>query len=71
VKLHLLHVMQATPLEAMYRAGEVRVLSRDDYVELVCGFLERLDPAISIQQLIPGRAALVSGQISGAERHRQ
>ena len=51
VKLHLLHVMRATPLEAMYRAGEVRVLSRDDYVGLVCDFLERLDPAISIQRL--------------------
>jgi uncharacterized protein len=51
VKLHLLHVMKETELEAMYRAGAVRVLSRDDYVGLVCDFLERLDPGISIQRL--------------------
>jgi uncharacterized protein len=51
VKLHLLHVMKETELEAMYRAGEITVLSRDDYVGLVCDFLERLDPEISIQRL--------------------
>ena len=51
VKLHLLHVMRDTPLATMYERGEVRLLSRDDYVGLVCDFLERLDPRISIQRL--------------------
>ncbi|MBJ6724813.1 TIGR01212 family radical SAM protein [Geomesophilobacter sediminis] len=51
VKLHLLHVMRGTPLEAMYRAGEVRVMDRDEYVGLVCDFLERLDPRIVVQRL--------------------
>ena len=51
VKLHLLHVMRDTPLEKMYREGTAPLLSRDDYVGLVCDFLERLDPQISIQRL--------------------
>ena len=51
VKIHLLHVMRGTMLAAMYQQGEVRLLSRDDYVGLVCDFLERLAPRISIQRL--------------------
>lgn len=51
VKLHLLHVMRGTPLAAMYERGEVQVMSRDDYVGVVCDFLERLNPGISIQRL--------------------
>lgn len=51
VKVHLLHVMRGTPLEAMYGAGEVRVMDRDEYVGLVCDFLERLDPRIVVQRL--------------------
>ena len=51
VKLHLLHVMKGTPLAGMYEQGEVRVMERDEYVGLVCDFLERLDPRISIQRL--------------------
>ena len=51
VKIHLLHVMRDTPLEEMYHQGAVQLLSRDEYVGLVCDFLERLDPRISIQRL--------------------
>jgi hypothetical protein len=51
VKIHLLHVMKDTPLADMYARGEVRMLDRDDYVGLVCDFLEILRPEISIQRL--------------------
>ena len=51
VKIHLLHVMRGTRLEEMFDRGEIRVMGRDDYVGLVCDFLERLDPRISIQRL--------------------
>jgi len=51
VKIHLLHVMKGTPLEALFRQGQVRMLDRDDYVGLVCDFLERLSPGVSIQRL--------------------
>jgi radical SAM protein (TIGR01212 family) len=51
VKLHLLHVMQGTPLAREYEQGGIKVLDRDSYVGLVCDYLERLDPGIVIQRL--------------------
>jgi len=51
VKLHLLHVMKGTELARMYDRGGIRVLDRDEYIGLVCDFLERIDPAILIHRL--------------------
>jgi hypothetical protein len=51
VKLHLLHVMKDTPLAGMYARGEVSIMDRDEYVGLVCDFLERLAPEIVVQRL--------------------
>lgn len=51
VKLHLLHVMKGTKLAEMYLQGGVELLDRDSYVELVCDFLELLDPRILIHRL--------------------
>jgi radical SAM protein (TIGR01212 family) len=51
VKIHNLHVVKDTPLEKMYQAGTVRMLERDEYVSIVCDFLERLPPTMVIQRL--------------------
>jgi uncharacterized protein len=51
VKIHNLHVVRDTPLETMYRAGEVRMLGFEEYVNVVCDFLERLPPTMVIQRL--------------------
>ncbi len=51
VKLHLLHIMKGTELELRYQRGEVGVMERDDYVGLVCDYLERLESGIVIQRL--------------------
>jgi hypothetical protein len=51
VKIHNLHVVRNTPLEGMYRAGQVRLFERDEYVALICDFLERLPPEMVIQRL--------------------
>ena len=51
VKIHLLHVSRGTELAGMYERGEVRLLERDEYVWLVCDFLERLHPRILIHRL--------------------
>src|SRR5437764_9351473 len=51
VKIHNLHVVKNTPLERMYQAGEVRLLERAEYVQIVCDFLERLPPAMVIHRL--------------------
>jgi radical SAM protein (TIGR01212 family) len=51
VKIHNLHVVKDTPLEEMHQAGTVRMLERDEYVSVVCDFLERLPPSMVIQRL--------------------
>jgi radical SAM protein (TIGR01212 family) len=51
VKLHLLHVMRGTRLAEQYQQGLVKVMDRDQYVGLVCDYLERLDPKIVVQRL--------------------
>jgi radical SAM protein (TIGR01212 family) len=51
VKIHNLHVVRATPLEDMYRAGGVRLLEQHEYVQVVCDFLERLPPTMVIHRL--------------------
>jgi uncharacterized protein len=51
VKIHNLHVVRGTPLEDMYRAGTAPMLERDEYVHLLCDFLERLPPEMVIHRL--------------------
>jgi radical SAM protein (TIGR01212 family) len=51
VKIHNLHVVRNTPMEQMYRAGTVRMMERNEYVEIVCDFLEHLPPHMVIQRL--------------------
>jgi len=51
VKLQLLHVMKGTRLAELYERGEVSLLGRDEYVGLVCDFLERLNPSVQIHRL--------------------
>jgi hypothetical protein len=51
VKIHNLHVVRDTPMEAMYGRGEVPMLERRDYVRIVCDFLERLPPEMVIHRL--------------------
>ncbi len=51
VKIHLLYVVKNTALGALYEKGEYRCLERDEYVETVVGFLERLPSRMVIQRL--------------------
>ena len=51
VKIHNLHVVRDTPLEDQYRAGLARMLEFDEYVKLVCDFVERLPPEMVIHRL--------------------
>lgn len=51
VKIHNLHVVRDTALEAMYRAGQVRLFELSEYVALVCDVLERLPPDMVIHRL--------------------
>jgi hypothetical protein len=51
LKLHLMYVIFGTPLEALYRQGKYRCLEQQEYVELVCDFLERIPDHLVIQRL--------------------
>jgi radical SAM protein (TIGR01212 family) len=51
VKIHNLHVVKDTPLEQMYHAGTARMMERDEYVSVVCDFLEWLPPSMVIQRV--------------------
>ncbi len=62
VKIHLLYVVEGTPLAEMYKRGELRCLDMEEYVGLVVDFLEVLRPDIVIQRLTgdPVRDELVA-----------
>lgn len=51
VKIHLHHVLKNSQLEQMYAKGHVTLLEMDEYVGLVCDFLEQLRSEIIIQRL--------------------
>lgn len=51
IKIHLLHVLKGSALEKLYKEGKVKVLGQDEYVDLVCSFLENLPHDIIIQRL--------------------
>ena len=51
VKIHLLHILKGSGLEKLYSEGKVRLLEQDEYVRLVCDFLENLSPDMIIQRL--------------------
>lgn len=52
VKIHHLQVIAGTPLAAMYQDGRAPVLELEQYIKLVCDFLERLRPEITIHRLL-------------------
>ncbi|PLX79516.1 MAG: TIGR01212 family radical SAM protein [Desulfuromonas sp.] len=51
VKLHLLHVLRGTPLGEIYEKGEVKVFTRDEYVQVVADVIERLPAKTLIHRL--------------------
>ncbi len=51
VKVHMLCALKNTVLEKMYNAGELSFMSEDEYVELVCDFLEVLPPKTTVHRL--------------------
>ena len=51
VKLHLLYVAKGTKLEKLYQQGGYHSLTQQEYIDLVCDFLERIPPEMIIQRL--------------------
>jgi hypothetical protein len=51
VKIHNLYAVKQTPLAQDVLAGRVRLLEREEYVELVVDFLERLPPGVVVERI--------------------
>jgi radical SAM protein (TIGR01212 family) len=51
IKIHLLHVLKDTPLEKIYLKGDIKLLSMDEYISLVCDILELLPKDMIIQRV--------------------
>lgn len=51
IKLQLLHVLKDTRLEEIYSSGGYVPLERRQYIDLVVGCLERLDPSIIVHRI--------------------
>ena len=61
VKLHHLHVLKGSRMADDYQRGTLRLLGREEYVQLVCDALELLDPRIVIHRLMgDGRSELLA-----------
>ncbi len=51
VKIHLLYVIQGTPLADLYKCGAFQPLRQDEYVDILVAFLEVLPPHFVIHRL--------------------
>ncbi len=51
IKVHLLHILEGTPLGELYKQGQVPMFEMQEYVELAVDFIERLPPGTLIQRL--------------------
>ncbi|MCG8532869.1 MAG: TIGR01212 family radical SAM protein [Desulfovibrionales bacterium] len=51
IKLHLLYVVKGTQLDDLYLRGEYPCLEQDEYVDILCEFLERLPKKMIIQRI--------------------
>jgi len=51
IKLHLLYVVKGTRVEKRYNAGDYKCLEQQEYVNLVCDFLELIPENMVIQRL--------------------
>jgi uncharacterized protein len=51
IKIHSLLALEGTALGEMYKKGEIKIITKDKYVSLVCDILEILPPQIVIQRL--------------------
>ena len=51
IKIHMLYVSHHTPLAHMYEKNPFPLLTKDEYIDIVCEELEYLDPKIVIMRI--------------------
>ncbi|MBO5517413.1 MAG: TIGR01212 family radical SAM protein [Firmicutes bacterium] len=70
IKLHMLHLMEGTVMGKAYQKDPFPVLSREEYVALVCDVLERLPADITVHRVTGDapRADLIAPLWTGDKR---
>lgn len=51
IKIHMLHILKNTKLEELYQKEKFHVLTKDEYVDIVCDQIEELNDNITIHRL--------------------
>lgn len=51
IKIHMLHILKDTPLANLYQKKKFDVLTKEEYVNIVCNQLEMLNPNIVINRI--------------------
>ncbi len=51
VKIHMLHIIKNTKLADIYEKEKFHILTKDEYIDIVCEQLEWLDPKIVIHRI--------------------
>ena len=51
IKIHMLHIIKDTALEELYKKEHFHILTREEYVDIVCKQLEYLRPEIVINRI--------------------
>lgn len=51
IKIHLLHLMENTPMTELYEKGKLKFLEQEEYIETICEAITRLPPNMVIHRL--------------------
>ena len=51
IKIHMLHIIKDTPLEKLYNIKPFHILTKEEYIDIVCEELEYLRPEIVINRI--------------------
>jgi hypothetical protein len=51
IKIHMLHILKNTPLASLYEKYPFHILTKEEYVDIVCSQLELLDKHIVINRI--------------------
>ena len=51
IKIHMLHILKDTPLEELYKKEHFHVLTKEEYIDIVCEQLTYLDKKIVIHRI--------------------
>ncbi|MCP4650831.1 MAG: TIGR01212 family radical SAM protein [PVC group bacterium] len=62
VKLHVMHILRDTKLHVLYEQGGMKLLESQEYIDIVCDWLERISSDCVIMRLgaIAGRDVLIA-----------